>query len=120
MVTADDVVAEMRAIVVDEMPDRSPGETITRCLEAAAYRLGISFSRAQAYWWRKVRQVPAHEADLMRARARASRRRKIAELQTELARLEAELVSETTELGSAGVGPNVDRVAPRLAAQRRR
>ena len=119
MVTADDVVAEMRKIVVSEMPDRSPGETITRCLEAAAYRLGISFSRAQAYWWRKVRQVPAQEADLMRARARASRRKKIAELQTELARLEAEIASENLETSPARGAPDQDEMAGRPQLRQR-
>ena len=89
MVSPDDVVDEMRTLLVQEMPDRSPGETITRCLETAAYRLGISFSRAQSYWWRKVRLVPAQEADLMRARAREARLRKIEELERQLARLRA-------------------------------
>ena len=118
MVSADDVVDEMRSLLVQEMPDRSPGETITRCLETAAYRLGISFSRAQSYWWRKVRLVPAQEADRMRTRAREARQRKIEELEATLARLKAaddghEAMEEgprSLDQGAGGVGT---RAAPR-------
>ena len=89
MTTADDVVAEMRVILRDTLPVRDGGMTLQRALETAAYRLGISYSRAVSYWHYKVRQVPAHEADEVRRRARAARRQKIRELEAEIARLQA-------------------------------
>ena len=60
-----------------------------RAIERAAHRLGISYSRAWAYWYGKVRQVPADEYLNIRARAEARRRERIGELQAEIARLQA-------------------------------
>ena len=100
--TADDVMREVRSAVVDTAKC-SPGETVQRRLEQAAYRLGISYSRAWAYWYQKVRNVPAEEYLQIKGKADAVRRRRIEELRQEIARLEAldrkdsDLVSERGE-----------------------
>lgn len=87
--TADEVMSEVRTAVRDTVGPRSPGETIERSIERAAFRLGISYSRAWAYWYGKVRNVPADEYLNIRARAEARRRERIVELQAEIARLQS-------------------------------
>jgi len=87
--TADEVMAEVRTAVKDTVGPRSPGETMERALERAAYRIGISYSRAWAYWYGKVRQIPADEYLNIKARAAARRRERIVELQAEIARLQS-------------------------------
>lgn len=87
--TADQVMSEVRTAVRDTVGPRSPGETMERAIERAAFRLGISYSRAWAYWYGKVRNIPADEYLNIRARAEARRRERIVELQAEIARLQS-------------------------------
>lgn len=102
MVTAHDVVAEVRTTVRDTVGPRFPGETIERALERAATRLGISYSRAWAYWYGKVRQVPAEELLNIRARAVARRKERVIELEEEIRRL---------RMGQDPVASSEDRVS---------
>jgi hypothetical protein len=75
-----------------------------RTIERAAHRLGISYSRAWAYWYGKVRNVPADEYLNVKARADARRRERIVELQAEIARLQApaDLLQEGADRRPAG------------------
>lgn len=87
VVTADDVVSEVRTTVRDTVGPRPPGETIERAIERAAHRLGISYARAWSYWYGRVRHVPAEELLNIRVRAEARRKKRIVELEEEIRRL---------------------------------
>lgn len=87
--TADQIMEEVRTAVRDTVGPRSPGETMERALERAAYRFGISYSRVWSIWYRRVRVVQADEYVNIKARADARRRERLNELRAEIRRLEA-------------------------------
>lgn len=87
--TADQIMEEVRTAVRDTVGPRSPGETMERAMERAAYRLGLSYSRVWSIWYRRVRVVQADEYVNIKARADARRRERIVELQAEIARLQS-------------------------------
>ena len=114
-VTADDVVDEMRSLVVANMGDRAPGETIQRCLETAARNLGISYARAWSYWYRRVRKVPAEELENARIRNLENERRHIARLRQEIAERENRIaqMQVAARKDSTDVGARSRRIAGR-------
>ena len=111
-VTADEVVEQMRTLVIDNMGDRAPGETIQSCLDAAARRLGISYARAWSYWYGRVRRVPAEEYENARRRALENERLKLEQLRQEIAEREQRIAQMDAE-ARAVLGAKMRRVAGR-------
>lgn len=91
-------VEEMRDHLIVAMGERAPGETIERCLERAARALGIPFSRARNYWWRRVRRVDVEEADAVRARAAEIRRERLQQMVADYEREAAAYEALRTQL----------------------
>lgn len=60
-VTKEQTLDEMRLHVITAAGVRDMGETIERCIERAARRLGFTFARAKSFWNRTARSVEAHE-----------------------------------------------------------
>ena len=102
------VRAELSARI-RELVEASPGLTVKARLRAAARALGLPPGRVTRFFYREVRRVEAHEADWIRYRAAAAKRRRLAALEDEYAALVAELVAEAP-LGLAHLVP------PRLGA----
>lgn len=100
MATADSVMDEIRGHL-RSVAGRDH-KTVERAIECAARALDIPFSRAWSIWYGKARQILAHEADNIRARAQVARQREIERTRANLARLEAEYDALTRELESKG------------------
>lgn len=56
-----------RRVQIAALPLR-PTDSVKARIVRAAMRLGISYQRAKAVWYRAARRIEAHEADLIRAR----------------------------------------------------
>ena len=93
-ITGDDVLSIAQDAVKETMPERGPGQTIQRCLEVAAFRLGISYSRAWSLYYGKARQVRAEEFQNIERRREIQRRQRIARLRAEIAQLEARIAED--------------------------
>lgn len=64
------IADEMAAIVRQAAAPVQPGESVGALVNRAARRLGLGPRRARAYWYGEVRNVPAEEADRLRAARR--------------------------------------------------
>ena len=51
------------------------GDSVQSCIERAARRAGLSFTRAKRIWYGETRLIRAEEADMIRASAAAVRAR---------------------------------------------
>lgn len=96
---AETVNAELIG-AVKETVSASPGATVKARLRAAARFIGLPIGRVQDYWYGEVRRIEAHEAELIRARARQAKLAKLARLEAEYRKLQAEVVAEAP----AGLG----------------
>lgn len=92
-VTKEQTLDEMRLHVISAAGVRDMGETIERCLERAAYRLGITVSRAKSFWYRTARSVEAQE--IINARNR------IAIMESKYAKGRVELAEAMAKAGLA-------------------
>ena len=61
-------LAEARLIVREAAEPASPGDSVKSAIRRAARRLGLTAARAHGHWYGRVRWVPAHEMDALRAR----------------------------------------------------
>ena len=76
--------------LVREVGDAAGHRSVKARIVEAARRLGLSFSRARAHWYREARSVPASEWIAVQEARLALRRQRAARLRAELAALEGE------------------------------
>lgn len=109
---ADAIRDEMSAALRRIAEPRPVGDTVSQAIYRSARRLGISPGRAKRLWYREA-SVQAHEADLIRERARKQRAREMQRLREQLSAIEAQqrmntdaLIEDARQL----LGPLFDRL----------
>lgn len=68
-VTADDIRAQVRTLMVDVGGPRRPGETMQRWIDRAGRAIGLTYARAYSVWYGRVISLAAEEIDNIRRRA---------------------------------------------------
>lgn len=70
MHTAEQVQAEISALLRLLASPVTAGESVKACVRRASVRAGLPYGQVKRMWYREWREIPAHVADIIRERAR--------------------------------------------------
>ena len=112
-VTPEAVADEMSTIVRQASEPIGAGETVGALIRRASRRLQINYGRCKRLWYREILQIPAHEADNLRARHRALKRARLNALERTYEDLRADLIADPL-LGR--LAPPALRTGPKTSA----
>lgn len=98
-VTADDINAQVRDLMIDVGGPRRPGETMQRWIDRAGRALGLPYARAYSVWYGRVLRLGADEIDNIRRRAWVSLQQTEARAEAELAALRARRAAIAERMG---------------------
>lgn len=86
--SATAILDEMHQLVRSAAATAPPGSSVKACILQAARRLGLTYARARAHWYREARSVSATEWLAAEEARMRLRRERAAQLRAELAALE--------------------------------
>lgn len=98
-VTADDIRAQVRTLMVDVAGPRRAGENMKGWIGRAARALGLPYARAYSVWYGRVCRLGAEEIDNVRRQAWLSLEQVEARATEELAGLRARRAAMAERMG---------------------